>query len=242
MKPKMVLLASWIIIVCYNVFSQMQVVKTSYETDSNWQGLGEEYFHIMDKANTFVIKGRLRSAARRYIKILGKIESLMNDTNVMYFSVGVDSAFLLLKGSYPDNKVVRISAVYEHSLKHLGFIYVEKREFFKAINILEKQITYNPYSIAAYCEVGHIYNRLKEFNKAREIYEKGVQYAMQFVPSSKIHAMALRGLGYAQIELGLLEIAKKTYLKSLEIDPKSKVALEELEYIDKKLSEKEIEK
>ncbi|MFT3762594.1 MAG: tetratricopeptide repeat protein [Pseudoxanthomonas sp.] len=51
-------------------------------------------------------------------------------------------------------------------------------------------------------------------------------------------ARALRGQGYALIELGRLDEAKAKYRKSLKLDPGSSVAKGELEYLDKLKSKK----
>ena len=63
-------------------------------------------------------------------------------------------------------------------------------------------------------------------------YRHGLGLAREFESSRREEAVALRGIGFALIELGRLDEAEAVFLESLEADPDNEAALNELRHIE----------
>jgi Flp pilus assembly protein TadD len=80
--------------------------------------------------------------------------------------------------------------------------------------------------------LGFIDNRERKNKQALAYYLKAIVLAERFKSQRVELPMALRGAGYALIDLGQLDQAKELYIKALKLDPGSNVALSELKYIE----------
>jgi tetratricopeptide (TPR) repeat protein len=132
---------------------------------------------------------------------------------------------------------------YRIALFQKAFIAVELKELQLALNYLNKAIVINPTHPETYNEKGFILNTLKKPKLAVLVYLKNIELADAGNYKHE-KAIALRGLGYSYIELGTLEglkLAKKAYQDSLKIDPKSKIAIGELQFINKTLQKQKIQ-
>ena len=93
-----------------------------------------------------------------------------------------------------------------------GQDYMEKGEFVKAIEVMEKAIALDPSCIDSWLKIGQCYEKLGKYEKALSYYER----ALELDPSR----VEIRySLGVSLQLLGLQREAEKEYLKVLESDP-----------------------
>jgi len=132
-----------------------------------------------------------------------------------------------------DREVVCIDWGYREALQLKAFMLSEQREFDKALDLLRFQAKIAPYSAAPYTERGYILNvGLRRPQEGLEAYRHALALAREFESASAKEPVALRGIGFALIELGDLDQAESMFQASLEIDPGNELALNELSYIE----------
>jgi Flp pilus assembly protein TadD len=79
--------------------------------------------------------------------------------------------------------------------------------------------------------MGYAFNQLRRFREALDSHMRAEALAGKY-PSQRPHlSLALRGKGFALIELQRLDEAEVAFKSSLEIEPNNKLALNELGYI-----------
>lgn len=126
-------------------------------------------------------------------------------------------------------ELVWLPNAYARAYYHLGFIMVKMKNYEKAIEYLEQGQSLEPHYPIFYNEKGHAYACLKHFSKSLAQYNevKGIDAHT----TASMYAMALRGKAFVYIELGKVEEAEVLLKESLQYDPESRVALNELMYI-----------
>jgi CHAT domain-containing protein/Flp pilus assembly protein TadD len=115
----------------------------------------------------------------------------------------------------------------------LAWIAYEWHDFQAALRHIDEGIARDPTRPQMYCEKGVILNGCLRFEEALAAYRQAVT-ARPWV-SDKEKARALRGQGYALIELRRLEEGREVFEKSLKFDPDNKIALGELRHIEELL-------
>jgi tetratricopeptide (TPR) repeat protein len=129
----------------------------------------------------------------------------------------------------PDRKIFWNVAAYPRAYFYLGFIGVAERDYQAALSYLDKALELEPTNPKIFIEKAQALLGMKRQVEALRLFEK-ISEIGPFTSGADV-ARALRGRGFALIELGKLDEAKAVLLKSLEFDPDSKVAKEELSYI-----------
>lgn len=115
---------------------------------------------------------------------------------------------------------------------HLGYIEIERDDIDAALRWLEKAIAVAPYDTEPLCEKGAALTRRKDWQGSKASYEHALMLARTQPENRRMEALALRGVGFAQIELGDLESARASYVASQKLDPDSPTAKHELAYIE----------
>lgn len=112
-----------------------------------------------------------------------------------------------------------------------GFLLSSQNEFEAAAESIQTAIELSPENAAFYHEMGYVNNRLARYDQAIEMFQRSIEFDDTEV--KKWTAGALRGMSYAAIEKGDLELADDLCRRSLTIDPANSVALNELTYIER---------
>jgi len=163
-------------------------------------------------------------------KVIEKFKSVF-DKNKIQYVFEHDShyeKFIKINGS----DFQRIDNSYKEALQIKAYIYSDLKEYGKALEYLEEVQSVAPTSAKGFIEQGYIFSQYKLNDLATSAYVKAEFLARKY-PEGQLseRASALRGMGFILIEEGKLDEAKAHYEQSLEIDPGSKVAINELKYI-----------
>ena len=105
----------------------------------------------------------------------------------------------------------------------------------EAMAALDKALQLAPYNPQFLSERGHVYQIRKKWPEMLESNLSAEEFAQLASPEDRRdieHARALRGQGFALIELDRLQEAEDRFLKSLQLDPASLIARDELTYIE----------
>jgi len=134
------------------------------------------------------------------------------------------------QGTGTDQNVTWIPSAYPRALYHLGFIRVATGDFEEAIQYLQEGRKLEPSNPKFIIEVAQANVQLGRFWAAiallSEVDRPGPHTSAQDL------GVALRAEGFILIEMGELDLAEEVYAQSLEFDPRSDLALNQLRYID----------
>lgn len=111
----------------------------------------------------------------------------------------------------------------------MGYIYFANADYETAITFLDKGLILEPGQPNLLSEKAQCMIKLGRNQEALALFDQVLSQSGFVSPHKK--AVALRGNGYVFIEEGDLDAAEKTFLESLEFEPDSMLAKNELEFI-----------
>jgi len=114
-----------------------------------------------------------------------------------------------------------------------AYALIELNRFDEAAAALDRALELAPANSQFLTERGYLYRTSREWDMMLASNQAALEHA-QLTPESQresVRARALRGAGYALIELDRLDEAEHHFRDSLKIEPKNQVALGELDYI-----------
>ena len=117
---------------------------------------------------------------------------------------------------------------YKVTLQMKAFIAVERRDFPAALSILAAIEAVAPVSAGTAAERGYVLNQLGQPENALAAYRKSHSLSIRYQSQRPYQAAALRGMGFALIELQRLDEAEGVFQDSLKIEPNNKLALDEV--------------
>lgn len=115
-----------------------------------------------------------------------------------------------------------------------AYALIELGKVDQAKQALDKALALSPYNSNFLSEMGYLHQITKEWDAMLASYVEAETWAAVTSPDDQQKldtARALRGQGYALIELNRLDDARSRFKKSLKLDPGSAIAKGELEYI-----------
>jgi len=128
--------------------------------------------------------------------------------------------------------IVPVDICYATIFLHQGFAAAAEHDYLTGLEWLERAVSAGPTMASPLTERGYVLSRLGRHQDARVSYEDAIRLAERYSTSSDRLPIALRGLGYALIELEQLDEAESAFRRSLEIDPDNALAQHELRYIE----------
>jgi len=126
--------------------------------------------------------------------------------------------------------VVWIPNAFPRAAYYLGYIAIDRQRYDDAIRYLDRGLQLQPECATLAREKGYVLCRLGLYEQATSLLETAL--AWPSIMTDDDRAGLLRGLGSATIDQGRLDDAEAHYQASLKLDSQSKVAREQLAYID----------
>jgi tetratricopeptide (TPR) repeat protein len=126
-------------------------------------------------------------------------------------------------------RVVWLPNAYPRAYFYLGYLHIEKEEYEKAINYLDKGLVLEPANATLLNEKTQGLVKLNKYDEALAICDTVLE-TIEFVPQNR-KATCLRSKGYILIEECKLSEAEKCYLDCLKIEPDNKMAISQLQII-----------
>ena len=125
--------------------------------------------------------------------------------------------------------VLWVTPSYTKALYLLAFINVERKDWFSAMAFIDQALSLEPDHPLLICEKALILLHLGRHQESYDLFT----IAAEIRPWAPLNqrARALRGAAVSLIDLNRLDEAETLLKKSLEIEPKSNVAMNELNYI-----------
>lgn len=114
-----------------------------------------------------------------------------------------------------------------------GYTQAGAKRYAAALRSLDRASAIAPYFADSRNERAYVLGQTGKLREALAAYKSVITLADAQPSAAYIKPVALRGTGYVLVELGDLPAAKRAYEASLKLDPGSRVAREELDYIAK---------
>jgi len=118
---------------------------------------------------------------------------------------------------------------YPRAFYYMGFLCVKLQRYDMALAYLQRGMTLEPQNPKFLFESAQALFRMGRVDEAFELYERVTDLSPFVTPADL--ATGLRGRGFILIERGELDTAEAFFIKSLQLDPDSEVARNELDYI-----------
>jgi Tfp pilus assembly protein PilF len=194
---------------------------------------------LVDKAAEFIQGEHFRQAAILLEDVLSRApadyrheEEKDGKSYIRFWQLDEFLAYVVwMKANGTERELVWISNAYPRAAYYLAYLSVERKAFDKAMEYLERGLKLDPDSPRLNHEKAQVYLRTKRTCEGLALYQSLLAKPNFFiVPADR--AMLLRGKGYAEIELGDLDTAEASLRQSLELDPESSVAKNELAFIE----------
>ena len=151
--------------------------------------------------------------------------------NLFLSFLSLEEFLAFVKGQPPpEREVVWLHPYYSQAHYYKGYALVQLERTREAIGEIQRAIDLNPMHGPFYLELAYIHARQRDFDRALSLYNHALE--RDYFPQKSATAAAYRGIGYIYIESGMLQEAVKMYEKSLELEPESGIARQELDYIN----------
>ena len=121
--------------------------------------------------------------------------------------------------------------LYAEALHHKGYAYIDLNMFKKAEEYIRKAIKVSDNNPVYISELGYIYQKQKNWRNAYDIFTKAEKIARRNPKQSLVLGRALRGKGFALIEMKQYKRAIEEYKRALKINKNDLKAKNELNYI-----------
>lgn len=204
-------------------------------TDVETPGLPEDSPHqaTLDEAMTELRSGNTARAVELLNGIRTDCDTRVSSSEAKVLSFANLGEFMLYTTqAQGTGSISWVDFACPSTYQTLAYIHAAAREFDKALPLLETATNLAPYWAQPHVERGYILNQLRRFEEALASYEKALELSQRFESSRSVRPTALRGAGFALIELGDLDRARAMFNESLELEPGNQLALGELRYID----------
>jgi tetratricopeptide (TPR) repeat protein len=207
-----------------------------YHTNRDWTGLesgiGAENCNLLNQSDEFFDSNRLSDAEAIIDEVIERFDAIMSDPGATYVSMANHIDFDTFRENNPElEQAVWIDWCYREALSRKAYILAERDDLPRALRYLELELKAAPYAAPPYAEAGYIFNRQGRYKEAASSFRKALEITDQFPSAHLSRPIALRGLGFALIEMGDLDAAESAFRESLEFEPDNELALNELKYI-----------
>lgn len=213
-----------------------------------WQKLQNERLRLGDE---LLKQGQPEAAIRdAFDPIIQESEAKYRSDDTIYFCVRTQSETLLYllgvaalhdKGESGKNGVA-LAPSWAYAYYGKAYALIELNRFEEAGQSLDHALKLSPNNPQFLTERGFVYRASREWDKMLESHRAALANIEVATPDNlqkTERARALRGEGYALIELGQLDEAERSFKKSLKIEPRNKIALDELDYIKRLRQQKQ---
>lgn len=225
-----VIVALW---ACQASAQTKTIHQTQYAIQAE-QRIGFEYRQDIDAALQLALEGDLAAAWKKLQPALAYCDAQQRPgMRVLGFADKQEYETYLAE--FPSDQPTEwVDVACPSAYYHAGYLHVSAKSFAEAETMLDKAIAIGPYDADPYVEKGFALNQQGKLQEGIETYRKAIVLAERWPKQKLAKARALRGIGWAYVEMGDLDAAQKAYEESLVIEPGNDLAGRELEYIAKK--------
>jgi tetratricopeptide (TPR) repeat protein len=183
-----------------------------------------------------VKSGRPAEAIAHFDQVIASYEQqYAGDKRSIYCSHSpAETARYALEAANRRQEAVVLPPTWADALLAKSYALTELGRTVDARATLEKALALSPYFPGYLSELGYLANRAKDWRRSLELYTTAEEHVgLIDKPAVRVamHTRALRGQGYALLELGDLDASAEKYRQSLALDPDDALSKKELDYI-----------
>lgn len=186
------------------------------------------------RADALMRKGRFREARELLEQAIREMPAgwtpSRDDGKFLTIAFWNEDEFLAHGRSHAGKSTIWAAPSYSRAWYQLAVVAVEQGQFEQALFSIDCGLDLEPDHPELWCEKGFVLGRLERHQEAYDCFVRAAS-ARDWAPAAYL-ARALRGQGVELIDLDRLDEAKGALTRSLELEPDSKVARNELQYID----------
>lgn len=212
--------------------AQRQTVATKFDRNPTpAQVLGSQHRQNVDQALRAAGSGNLTRALELLQPVVAFCDGLLDSGRLLVSAADPAQYQAYVAEAGNGEPVDWVDMACPEAYKTHAFVDVENKDVGAAFAYLDKAIRLAPYWSEPLAERGYLLNQVGKPAEGLASYRAALALAEKDQTNRATRALALRGIGYSQVELGDLEAAEQAYQQSLQIDPDSRIAKDELEYI-----------
>ena len=155
------------------------------------------------------------------------------ETDYVCADGGADTLMKLMDKAVARKNAIAIPSSVCSALFIKGFVLIDLNRRTEAEPFLRRATELDPTNVHYLNEYAEWWKSQRQWIKAYELFSRAALMTADQPPEGRaaIHARSLRGMGYTLIELGRLDEAERKFDESLRLEPGSRAALSELQYI-----------
>jgi tetratricopeptide (TPR) repeat protein len=145
-----------------------------------------------------------------------------------------ETLLYLMQAANKGEEAIALKPAWAEAWFYKSYALTELHRNAEAVAALDKAIALSPSHAHYLSERGYLYHQSKDWQRSLAMYQ-AAEEAVKLVTDKQGQQIergrALRGQGYALVELGDLDAAEKKYAESLATDPTDKMSRQEIDYI-----------
>lgn len=143
-------------------------------------------------------------------------------------------AAILAKDTPGPRQVIVVGSEYCSAIFGQAFALIDLNRHYEAEPLLLRAIELEPAEPHYINELGELHKFRKQWRLAHDTFARALAVGKELgeLADDMVTARSMRGMGFAKIELGDLDDARRLFLQSQEYDPNSPAAKAELAYIE----------
>lgn len=190
----------------------------------------------VEAAVRVMLEGQTKAPLGPLTEVIDRFEAEFGKSPARVFSARgpTDALLYVMDGPLVHKDTIVLGPAWALAYWGRAYVYGEMNQFDDEIRELNKALALAPQDPQFNNEMGFVHIQKRQFKEALEAYKTAEQNAeLGDDPEANIHfrCVALRGQGYALVELHRLDEAEKAYKACLKIKPDEPKSLGELDYI-----------
>lgn len=211
--------------------AQTSVITTMERTPASAQVLGAQHRGAVERALRATRTGDLQRALDLLRPVIAYCDALLAEDRTLVSVADEADYTAFVSASASGEPVDWVDMACPEAYDAHAFIDIERKDMDAAFVALHKAIRLAPYWADPLTELGHLLNVTGKPAEGLARYQAALALIERQPGNSVRRALAMRGIGYSQVELGDLEAAEQSYRESLEVEPDNDLAKRELDYI-----------
>ncbi|CAN7661200.1 tetratricopeptide repeat protein [Variovorax sp. LjRoot84] len=168
--------------------------------------------------------------------LIGRFEARYRDSKQRIYSARTlpESLYYMTQAASDRKDAIDVGPTWGHAQYLKGYALIELKRVPEGRRAIERAIELSPANAQFRSELGHTYQVDKNWPKALEIFTEAERLIEFSKDDERVRhqTRALRGQGFALIEMGRLDEAESRYRRCLELDAGDRRAQTELRLID----------